>query len=347
MCPAAAPVDKSGHPAKLRTVLINLCLIAAAFAGSASGGNRAPETAREERGPLAEPKRSDGVAAELAPVIRAQKAKLPRIESLIKILNPRSGTNILDIGAGTGQSSYLFAERLKGSGSVYATEIDPRLVEYIAAQAKQRKLDNLSAALVKPDGLDPFYLQHRYDLVLLYDVNKWIRDRPRYYRELAKSLNRGARVAIVQSDVPLDRSFHPEDFLDWKGFVGRLAGEPLDSPFGAQLRQPLQALLAKSDPEDPYLRRMALFHLNRLLDSSFFRQFASKDGLEFGKDLEFTPEERSYALWIWLHLQVEGYSMPRHSEESRLGLFRLAQLLNKLVVIEHFRRYLVAGDGVS
>src|SRR6185295_6636753 len=101
-------------------------------------------------------------------MIKLQRTKLPRIERVFGQLKIEPGMTILDIGAGTGQQAYILAERLKGSGKVYATDIDPLLVDYVNAQAKERGLSNLETAVVSIKGVDPFYAKHRYDLILLY-----------------------------------------------------------------------------------------------------------------------------------------------------------------------------------
>jgi len=43
----------------------------------------------------------------------------------------RPGVTILDIGAGTGQFAYEFAGRLKGTGRVFAADINESCIDYI------------------------------------------------------------------------------------------------------------------------------------------------------------------------------------------------------------------------
>ena len=57
-------------------------------------------------------------------IVETQALKLPRIDALIRTLDLKPGMTILDIGAGSGQQSYKIAEALKGTGKVYAADID-------------------------------------------------------------------------------------------------------------------------------------------------------------------------------------------------------------------------------
>ena len=53
----------------------------------------------------------------------------------------RPGMAVADIGAGTGLFTWLFAEKVGTKGTVYAVDISPAFLKYIAAQAKQRGLE--------------------------------------------------------------------------------------------------------------------------------------------------------------------------------------------------------------
>ena len=70
--------------------------------------------------------------------------------------------NIVDIGAGTGQYSYLFAEGLKGLGMVFATDISQEMIGYMNNQVLARKLTNMRPVLVNPEGMDEFYLKYKF-----------------------------------------------------------------------------------------------------------------------------------------------------------------------------------------
>jgi cyclopropane fatty-acyl-phospholipid synthase-like methyltransferase len=91
-------------------------------------------------------------------------------DKFLELLTIRPGMTILDIGTRTGQFAYFFAERLAGTGKVYATDIDEGCIRYVEEEAKRRGLDNLFPVLVKPEGVDEFYGRHRYDLIAFFHV---------------------------------------------------------------------------------------------------------------------------------------------------------------------------------
>lgn len=299
--------------------------------GGAAAAEPAPRTPREIY-------RSD----DLALIVKTQELKLPRIDALIRNLDLNPGMTILDVGAGSGQSSYKLAEALKGTGKVYAADINPQLVDYVAAQAKRRGLTNLETLLVAPEGVDAAYAARSYDLILMYDVANYLKDRGGYYAGLRKLLKPGGRVVLVEAESVPDRSFYPEDIKDWDGLIAQLKREPLDGPFGRNLRAPLRRLLeAGPRPDAKTLERPVLFHLNRILDQKFYLRFT--EGLAFKEDAAFTPEERPYAEWLLHRLTLDGVS-DRELVRTELQLYRLMEMLNKLLVIQHFRPYLAFGD---
>lgn len=98
-----------------------------------------------------------------------------------------------DIGAGTGYFAVRLADALP-TGRVYAVDVEPEMVEYLAARAKREQKDNLVAVAGTPD--DP-KLPEKIDLILMVDVHHHIDDRVRYFRDLAAYLRPGGRIAII------------------------------------------------------------------------------------------------------------------------------------------------------
>lgn len=272
-------------------------------------------------------------------IVKTQEAKRPRIEKVLPLLALKPGMTVLDIGAGTGQQSYLIAEALKGTGRVYATDTEPRLVDYVNAQARARGLKNLEAVRVTGDGLDGFYARHTFDLVLVYDMISFLHDRAGYFGRLRKSLAPGGRVVVVGQP---DASFYPfvrEDFSDWDGFLADLRREPPDTVFGRALAGPIREGLEAAPPQAAGERdRVVLFHLNRNLDGDLFTSFT--DGLDLKKDAPFSSDERAYAAWVLRRLDLAGIPGRRDRDELRYIEIRDVVMLNKLALIQRYRRYL-------
>ena len=98
-----------------------------------------------------------------------------------------------DIGAGTGYFAVRLADALP-TGRVYAVDVEPDMVKYLAARAKREQKGNLVAVAGTPD--DP-KLPEKVDLILMVDVHHHIDDRVRYFRDLEAYLRPGGRIAII------------------------------------------------------------------------------------------------------------------------------------------------------
>jgi predicted methyltransferase len=105
---------------------------------------------------------------------------------------------VADVGAGTGYFAARLANMLP-QGLVYAVDIEPDMVKYLAERAKREKLSNLRAITGAPD--DP-RLPAKVDLILLVDVYHHIDQRERYFSKLRASLKNGGKLAVI--DFTLD-----------------------------------------------------------------------------------------------------------------------------------------------
>jgi SAM-dependent methyltransferase len=273
--------------------------------------------------------------------VRTQEAKIPRIRELLDLLAVRPGMTVLDVGAGTGQQSYLLARRVGPAGRVYAADIAPRLVAYVQGEARRRGLTNLRAVLVRKDGVDPFYRRHSYDLILVSDVFSFLHDPVAYFGALRQRLKPGGRIVVVGQPDAYSYDFAPEDFADWAGFVAAVEREPESTPFGRRIARPLRAALAEIPSGDAAARRRAvLFHFNRALyDGALYETLAEGDDLRAGTGL--TPEEKPMARWLLRRLALAG--VPGRALDEILWIeVRDVVMLNKLALIARFRRFLRA-----
>jgi len=112
---------------------------------------------------------------------------------VIAALALKADAVVADIGAGTGYFSARLANMLK-AGRVYAVDVEPDMVQYLAERAKREGLENMLAVRGTPEGPK---LPAKVDVALLVDVYHHIGERPRYFRDLRKSLAPGGRVAII------------------------------------------------------------------------------------------------------------------------------------------------------
>jgi SAM-dependent methyltransferase len=243
---------------------------------------------------------------------------------------------VLDVGAGPGYASFLLAERLRGGGAVYATDIRQDFVDYIAQEAERRGLDNLTAAVVSETGLDGFYLRHRYDLVLLSNVYHCLDGRVAYFSELRGTLAPGARlVLILYNQAPL---LTPEDFLQLDDLARALRAEEPASPFAAGLSDTTRAML--DEPGTAGLREPLARDFNRMLTDPLFHRAFARDSY-FLKDL-LSPTERDFANWLIMTLTETG-AFERPGGELDERTMRAVITLNRIFLVNRFGGFLAQG----
>lgn len=112
---------------------------------------------------------------------------------VIETLALKPDATVADIGAGTGYFAIRLAHFVP-RGKVYAVDIEPDMVKYLADRARREGLDNLAAVAAAPDDAR---LPRKVDLVLMVDTYHHIGQRESYFRKLARALKPGGRIAII------------------------------------------------------------------------------------------------------------------------------------------------------
>lgn len=114
-------------------------------------------------------------------------------ERIIAALDLRPNDLVADIGAGTGYMAVRLARHLKG-GTVFAVDLEPKMVQHLTARAKASGIANLRAIAATDTSPN---LPERIDVVVLLNVYHHISQRQAYFKRLRSSLKPGGRVAIV------------------------------------------------------------------------------------------------------------------------------------------------------
>ena len=127
-----------------------------------------------------------------------------RVDEVVAKLRVSPGQIVADLGAGTGIFSLSFARAVAPGGRVYAVDIEPGLVEYIARKSTEQGVSNLQAVLGRVS--DPALPAADVDLAFIHDVLHHIEDRSAYLKNLARYLKPSARIAVI--DFRPDRGGH-------------------------------------------------------------------------------------------------------------------------------------------
>lgn len=122
---------------------------------------------------------------------RAERLEINRVMDTLGI---SPGKSVADIGAGSGFFTVLAAQRVGDKGLVYAEDINPEAIHYIAARLKKGGLHNVKTILGKPDN--PL-LPAPVDAVLLLKTYHEVAQPIALFRNLRPSLAKDARVGVI------------------------------------------------------------------------------------------------------------------------------------------------------
>ncbi|MGR3311147.1 MAG: class I SAM-dependent methyltransferase [Candidatus Brocadiales bacterium] len=115
---------------------------------------------------------------------------------VLKALNLSKGDVVADIGAGTGYFSRLFAEAVGENGTVYAVDIDEKLLDYLKKKAEDAGIKNIK--IVKSEPNNPLLVHlKRIDLVFICNTWHHIEKRHKYLQLLHESLKPAGKLVMV------------------------------------------------------------------------------------------------------------------------------------------------------
>jgi ubiquinone/menaquinone biosynthesis C-methylase UbiE len=123
---------------------------------------------------------------------REQRLQIQRVMDLLGV---HAGSNVADIGAGSGWFTVRAAARVGATGTVYAEDINPDAIDYIRKRAVKQKLGNIQAILGTTE--DPKLPPGSIDAVLMLKAYHEVENPPALLRNLKASLRPGAKVGIL------------------------------------------------------------------------------------------------------------------------------------------------------
>jgi predicted methyltransferase len=118
-----------------------------------------------------------------------------QINRVMYILGIKQGSNVADIGAGSGWFTVRAARRVGTSGNVYAVEINRDYLKHIEARAVKEKLSNIHTVLGKED--DPLLPRDSVDAVLILKTYHEIAQPILLLAHLRAAMRPGALLGII------------------------------------------------------------------------------------------------------------------------------------------------------
>src|SRR5437763_12606991 len=97
-------------------------------------------------------------------LVRPEREMEEQPDAALDAIGIVKGSTVADIGAGAGYMTWRMAERVGPGGKVYANDIQPKMIELLRQNMRQRKLANYETVLGAVD--DPKLPTGVMDLVL-------------------------------------------------------------------------------------------------------------------------------------------------------------------------------------
>jgi SAM-dependent methyltransferase len=130
------------------------------------------------------------------------------------------GETVLDLGSGAGFDAFLAAARVGPAGRVIGVDMTPQMIEKAKANAVQNGYENVEFRLGDIEQLP--VADASVDLIISNCVLNLVPDKTKAFREIARVLKPGGRIAI--SDIVLDKLL-PKELLDKpESYTGCISG---------------------------------------------------------------------------------------------------------------------------
>ena len=147
--------------------------------------------------------------------------------------NLRPGEVVVDLGSGGGLDVFLAAKKVGPAGKAIGIDMTPEMVELARRNAAKDGLTNVEFHLAAIDRLP--LPDTSADVVISNCVINLAPDKPAVFREVARVLKPGGRLAV--SDIALKRPLPQEIAQDVMAYVGCIAGALLIDDYRRQLAQ--------------------------------------------------------------------------------------------------------------
>lgn len=127
---------------------------------------------------------------------RPNRDEEQRPEHVLDVLKMRAGQTVADVGCGSGYFTSHMSKRVGPSGRVYATDLQPEMLDLLAKRISKEHLANVTPVLAVPN--DAKLPSQKLDVILLVDVYHELPNPPVTLAQFAKALSPTGVLALVE-----------------------------------------------------------------------------------------------------------------------------------------------------
>ena len=160
----------------------------ALFAATLAAQNTHPITGRRYAGVMG--------AAGADWLVRSEREAEEQPDKALDLIGIAKGSTAADIGAGAGYITWRLAERVGPTGKVYANDIQQAMLDLLARNIRERKLENVVPVLGAVD--DPKLPANTMDLVILVDVYHEFSEPQKMLRGIRESMKGDGRLVLLE-----------------------------------------------------------------------------------------------------------------------------------------------------
>ena len=126
-------------------------------------------------------------------------------QDITRAVGLRPGDAVADIGAGTGLFTLLFAEQVGPKGTVYAVDIGPAFLKYIAEQAKKHGHEQVVKTVLNTQDSAELPAGS-IDVAFICDTYHHFEHPEKMLASIHRALRPGGRLIIIDFDLRKDSS---------------------------------------------------------------------------------------------------------------------------------------------
>jgi|SRR5687767_484472 len=129
-------------------------------------------------------------------LVRSEREDEEQPDVALDAIGIAKGSTVADVGAGAGYFTWRLAERVGPSGKVYGNDIEPKMLELLRSNMRDRKITNVEPVLGAID--DPKLPRQALDLVLLVDVYHEFSEPQKMLQRIRESLKPDGRLVLLE-----------------------------------------------------------------------------------------------------------------------------------------------------